>query len=52
MDDAKKEYGNAMNKLVEGKGNLINRVENLKQLGIKSQKNLPENVLKRAIDED
>ncbi len=51
MDDAKKEYGNAMNKLVEGKGNLINRVENLKQMGAKTQKSLPESIIKRAEEE-
>jgi len=50
MDDAKKEYGNAMNKLVEGKGNLINRVESLKVLGVKTQKKLPENLIKKAND--
>lgn len=48
MDDAKKEYGNAMNKLVEGNGNLINRVESLKKMGAKAQKSLPEVILKRA----
>ncbi len=51
MDDAKKEYGNAMIKLVEGKGNLINRVENLKQMGAKTQKSLPESIIKRADEE-
>lgn len=50
MDDAKKEYGNAMNKLVEGKGNLINRVESLKIMGAKTQKSLPESIIKRADD--
>lgn len=48
MDDAKKEYSNAMNKLVEGKGNLITRVENLKIMGAKAKKALPENIVKRA----
>ena len=48
MDDAKREYGNAMNKLVEGRGNLITRVEKLKQLGIKAQKAIPENIKRRA----
>lgn len=51
MDDAKKEYGNAMNKLVEGKGNLINRMESLKQMGAKAQKALPESIIKRAEEE-
>jgi len=51
MDDAKKEYGNAMNKLVEGKGNLITRVENLKIMGAKAKKALPESIIKRAEEE-
>jgi DNA recombination protein RmuC len=51
MDEAKREYGNAMNKLVEGKGNLISRVENLKLMGAKAKKALPENIIKRANDD-
>jgi DNA recombination protein RmuC len=37
-----------MNKLVEGSGNLVNRVENLKKMGAKAKKSLPENLLQRA----
>ncbi len=48
MEDAKKEYGNAMNKLVDGKGNLISRVEKLKIMGAKAKKSLPDSILKRA----
>lgn len=48
MDEAKIEYGNAMNKLVDGKGNLVNSVEKLKKMGAKAKKALPEAVLKRA----
>lgn len=48
MDDAKKEYENAMKKLSEGKGNLVRRVESLKKLGITTKKTLPEAILKRA----
>ena len=44
-------YKAAMNKLHEGKGNLISRVENLKDLGAKAQKSIPENLLKRAKEE-
>lgn len=44
-------YKSAMNKLHEGKGNLISRVENLKNLGAKAQKSIPENLLKRAQEE-
>jgi DNA recombination protein RmuC len=48
MDEAKVEYGNAMNKLFDGKGNLINSVEKLKKMGAKAKKALPENILLRA----
>lgn len=41
-------YKAAMNKLSEGKGNLITRVENLKKLGAKTKKALPPNLLERA----
>lgn len=52
IDESKSEYGLAMNKLVEGKGNLITSVEKLKKMGAKAKKSLPESVLKRAeIDE-
>ena len=52
MDEAKSEYGNAMNKLSDGKGNLINSVEKLKKMGAKAKKALPENILKRAENEE
>ncbi len=48
IDESKAEYGFAMNKLVDGSGNLIKRVENLKKMGAKTQKSLPENILNRA----
>ena len=45
------EYKSAMNKLFEGKGNLINRVEKLKKLGAKANKALPDNILDKAGEE-
>ena len=48
IDESKVEYQGAMNKLVDGNGNLIKRVENLKKMGAKTQKSLPENILTRA----
>ena len=48
IDAAKNDYSQAMNKLVEGKGNLISRVEKLKKMGAKAKKSLPENILKRS----
>lgn len=48
IDAAKDDYSAAMNKLVNGKGNLITSVQKLKKLGAKAKKDLPENILKRA----
>ncbi|MET3045157.1 DNA recombination protein RmuC [Flavobacterium covae] len=48
MDEAKNEYSGAMNKLVEGKGNLITSVEKLKKMGAKAKKSLPEAIINRA----
>ena len=48
IDDAKKDYSSAMNKLVEGRGNLINSVEKLKKMGAKAKKSLPEAIIKRS----
>ena len=52
IDAAKTDYSSAMNKLVEGKGNLITSVEKLKKMGAKAKKALPENIIKRAEDSD
>ena len=51
IDAAKSDYSSAMNKLVEGKGNLISSVERLKKMGAKAKKALPEAILKRADDD-
>jgi DNA recombination protein RmuC len=48
IKDSKTEYDAAMNKLVDGKGNLITSIEKLKKMGAKAKKSLPESVLKRA----
>ncbi|HBK71703.1 MAG TPA: DNA recombination protein RmuC [Flavobacteriaceae bacterium] len=52
MDEAKSEYKGAMNKLVEGRGNLITAVEKIKKLGAKAKKSLPQNIIERANEED
>ena len=52
MDDAKTGYSAAMNKLVEGNGNLITRVEKLKKMGAKAKKALPDAIIKRAKTDD
>ena len=48
IDETKTEYTGAMNKLVDGKGNLITSVEKLKKMGAKAKKALPENIINRA----
>ncbi|MET0946045.1 MAG: DNA recombination protein RmuC [Flavobacterium sp.] len=48
IKDTKNEYDSAMNKLVDGKGNLISSVEKLKKMGAKAKKSLPENIIARA----
>ncbi len=52
IDAAKSDYSAAMNKLVDGKGNLITSVEKLKKMGAKAKKALPEAIIKRAEDDE
>ncbi|WP_119792728.1 DNA recombination protein RmuC [Flavobacterium anhuiense] len=52
IKDTKAEYESAMNKLVDGKGNLISSVERLKKMGAKAKKSLPENIIARAASLD
>ena len=52
MDEAKIEYQGAMNKLVDGKGNLVTSVEKLKKMGAIAKKSLPDNILNRATISD
>ncbi|KGL63515.1 DNA recombination protein RmuC [Polaribacter sp. Hel1_85] len=52
IDDSKKEYSNAMNKLFDGRGNLITSVEKLKKMGAKAKKAIPENIIDRASQVD
>ncbi|WP_298345229.1 DNA recombination protein RmuC [uncultured Algibacter sp.] len=52
IDAAKNDYSSAMNKLVEGRGNLITSVEKLKKMGAKAKKSLPEAIIKRAEEDE
>lgn len=52
MDEAKVEYSSAMNKLTEGKGNLVISAEKLKKMGAKAKKALPEALLRRAENDE
>ena len=49
---AKDNYDKAMNKLSEGRGNLISRSEKIKKLGAKASKTLPPSILNRADIDD
>jgi DNA recombination protein RmuC len=48
LQQADKAYAGARNKLVEGRGNIIGRAENLKLLGARASKSLPAELLERA----
>lgn len=52
IDASKADYNAAMNKLVEGRGNIITSVERLKKMGAKAKKALPEKIIARAKDDD
>ncbi len=46
-----KSYEASMNKLSSGKGNLVGKVQKLRELGVKAKKTLPESMLKRALED-
>jgi DNA recombination protein RmuC len=48
MDQAKSSYEGAMKKLSDGSGNLVNRAEKIKELGAKTSKSLPQNIVDRS----
>jgi DNA recombination protein RmuC len=48
LRSADQSYSSAMKKLSEGRGNLIRRAEMLKELGIRTSKSLPRNLLDAA----
>jgi DNA recombination protein RmuC len=49
---ADQSYSTAMKKLSEGRGNLLRQVEMLKQLGIRTNKSLPRNLLDASAGEE
>ncbi len=49
---ADQNYSSAMKKLSEGRGNLVRQVEMLKELGIRTGKSLPQNLLDSAAVEE
>ncbi|MHB1050428.1 MAG: DNA recombination protein RmuC [Bacteroidota bacterium] len=48
MDSAKDSYKDAMSKLVEGRGNIVRSIENLKTLGAKTSKAIDQKFLDRS----
>ncbi len=52
LESSQVSYKEAMNKLVDGRGNIIKKVENLKKLGAKTKKTLPAKLIDRANAED
>jgi DNA recombination protein RmuC len=48
IDSTQKVYGEAMKKLVDGKGNLISRSQRIKELGVKTSKLLDTQLIERA----
>ena len=50
LNKAQSSYSNAMNKLKEGKGNIISRIEKIKSFGLKTKKKLPEKILNETED--
>jgi DNA recombination protein RmuC len=49
---AQESYHTARKRLSEGKGNLVRRSEELRQLGVKAQKELPEGLVVQALEEE
>lgn len=48
IDATKSDYSAAMNKLFEGRGNIIKSIEKIKKMGAKAKKSLPDAIIKRA----
>ncbi len=51
IDRTQKSYSAAMGQLKEGRGNLIRQAEKLRELGVKTKKNLPPSMLNEAGEE-
>lgn len=52
IDDAKSAFNLSMNKLSEGRGNLIRRAEAIKELGARTKKSMPQSVLDKYPDDE
>ncbi|MEP0356413.1 DNA recombination protein RmuC [Paraglaciecola sp.] len=52
IDASQRSYDNAMNKLSTGKGNIVRQVEQFRQLGVQTNKNLDGQLLDRSEGDD
>jgi DNA recombination protein RmuC len=52
MRKANESYESAMKKLSEGRGNIISRAENLKQMGAKATKSIDQRIVDRSDDDE
>ncbi len=52
LDLAKKSYGDAMNKLVDGQGSLVKKVENIRKMGIHTSKSINPQLLDKTYTEE
>ena len=52
LDRAVSCYDECKNRLVQGRGNLVRRIEMLRELGARARKELPRDVVDRALEED
>jgi DNA recombination protein RmuC len=50
LDGVKKSFDLAMNRLKDGKGNLVGRVEEIRKLGAKTSKQIPQDIQEKAIE--
>lgn len=52
LDQARQSYDTALGRLSEGRGNLVSQAKMLKQLGVRSTKELPDGLLREAFDDE
>jgi DNA recombination protein RmuC len=52
LRQTQKSYEASMNKISTGKGNLVKKAQDLQKLGVKTKKQLPETLLKRALENE
>ena len=50
IEKANKNFINAKNKLHEGRGNIVGKIESIKKLGAKAEKTLPKKIVEKSED--